>query len=162
MCSPISANPVLKGKLGDNTAVCQGFQIQKRKFAQPLEVKQAGDLQDSQVFLFFQSCQCLGGKLGRGHDLKVQAADKLRAFQVKRPVDNNCAPKGGNTVGVKGLTQDRQQRILLPGRSARIIVLENHCRRFGCQVLQDIDAVINIGQVDFARVFARLQHVFFV
>ena len=39
-------------------------------------------------------------------------------------------------------------------------MFENDCGRFVHQILEDIQAIVDVGEVDFSRMLANLQHIF--
>ena len=97
-------------------------------------------------------------KFGGADNLEVVVPDQVCRLLVTGAVEDKCTTESGNAVSTVGLVVGISQ-----GRSvcctARVVMLEDDCCRTVHQVLDDVEAVIHVGQVDLARMLAHLQHV---
>lgn len=108
---------------------------------------QGRDADDPQIFLRGQNFQSPLFEIGRSHHLEITSGDEFRASRIQRPVHDNGAAKGRDTVGEKRAAQGRSQSVSRPGRPARIVMLQYDRRGLGRKVLEDIDAVIHIRRI---------------
>jgi len=96
----------------------------------------------------------------RGADhFKVILCHQLGGWFVKRPTGDHGPPESGNPVAAVGAVVGIGQAGT-DGSTAGVVMLEDNRRRFINQVLDDVEAVVNIGEIDFSRMFAHLQHIF--
>jgi hypothetical protein len=152
---------VLGRLLHDNAPVHQAFEINEAFSHEFLEAVEAGDLDDAQVFGFFQNVQGARLKLRRGHHLQVVLADDFRRGFVQRPVEHRGAPERRDAVRHVGLVVGLGRGVA-PGGAAGVVVLQDDAGRFFVQKFDDIEAVVQVGEVGLAGVLARLEHAGFV
>ena len=143
--------------LDDEAAVDQGLEFHGAGVHQVLELAEVGDLDDAQVLGLFQDVQGAGLEIRGGHHLQVILGHQFGGGLIQGPVEDRAAPEGGDAVGhvgpVVGLGQGAG-----PGGAAGVVVLQDGGGGLGLQVLDDIKAVVQVGQVGLAGVLARLDH----
>ena len=120
-----------------------------------------GYFDDPQVLGLFQDIQGAGLEVRGGQDLQVVPGHQFGGGLVQGPVEDRGAPEGGDAVGHIGLVVGRGQG-LGPGGAAGVVVLEDHRGGFLLEPLDDIQAVVQVGQVGLARVLAGLDHGRFI
>jgi len=92
------------------------------------------------------------------HHLEVVFRNERRRFPVHRAIEHQAAAEGGNAVGAIGTVIGLEQTPAV-GRAAGVVVLENDRRRLGHQILENIEAIVQVGEIDFAGVLPLLEHV---
>ncbi len=77
---------------------------------------------------------------------------------VAGPVHDHCPAEGGDAVAAVGAVKGMGQGVAIGG-AAGVVVLEDDSGWFTHEIFEDIEAVINIGQIDLAGMFSHLEHV---
>ena len=120
----------------------------------------ARHLDDAQVLAFGEDLDGALLVLRRGDDLDIALADQLGGGRVHRPVADHCAAHRGQPVGPVGALIRRRERVRLR-HAAGVVVLQDRDARALRQELQDVQPVVHVGQVDFARMLSELEQVGF-
>ena len=152
------ADGVDRRALDDDAAVDQRFEVHEAVVLVLGEAVDAGHADHPQVLAAGEDGQDALLEIGRAHHLQVVGGHQFRGLPVQGPVDHHRPAEGGDAVAavgpVVGLGQACAQ-----GRAARVVVLEDDRRRPVGEVLDDVQAVVHVGEIDLARVFAHLEHV---
>ncbi len=152
------ADGVDRRLLDDDAAIDQALEIDKAESLKGGEAIDRRYPDDAQVLALFEDIQ--GSRLEiRGADhLEIIGSQQFRSVFVAGPAHDHSPAEGRDPVATVGPVEGMGQRFAVGG-AAGIVVFEDDGGRPVHQVLQDVEAVVDIGQVDLARVLAHLEHV---
>lgn len=142
--------------LDDDTAIDQRLEVDELSADELRKPLHIADAADTQIFLPGEQLHYARLELG-GHDyFGVVFADQTCRGEVAGPIEGNGASEGGDAVGqicaFVGFCES-----LAEGTSAGVIVLDyDGAWSFG-QIAQDVQGVVNIGNVGLAGVFSGLE-----
>ena len=147
--------------LHHDAAVGQALDVQEGGLRQLVQAAQAGQFHDAQVLAALED---LHGAffIGRsGHHFEIAGGHHLGGLTGEGAVDHHRAAESGDAVAPEGLVQGSGHAAVVPGSAAGVVVLEDDGRGALAEVLQDVGAVVHVGEVGLAGVFAGLDHLGF-
>ena len=152
---------VHEGLLEDDAAVGHALDVKERNAREFAEAGEGGQLEDTEVFACGEFFEHALFEVGGGDHFKIVGGDEVGGLHVQRAVDHHGPAEGGDAVAPEGLGQCVAHAFLGPRRSAGVVVLEDDGGGAFREVLEDVAAVVHVGEVGLAGMLPGLQHLGF-
>ena len=150
---------VHEGLLEDDAAVGHALDVEEGNAREFAEVGEGGQLEDAEVLAGGELFEHAFLEVGGGDHLEIVGGDEIGGPHVQRTVDHHGPAEGGDAVAPEGLVQGVAHAFLGPRRAAGVVVLEDDGGGTFREVLEDVAAVVHVGEVGLARMLSGLQHL---
>ncbi len=152
------ADGVDRRLLGDDAAVNQALEVHIAEFFKLGQAVDAADLDDPQVLAFLEDLKTALFKGGGADHLQIVLRQQGGGVVVAGAAHDHGPAEGGDTVAAVGAVKGVGQGVAV-GRAAGVVVLEDDGCRTIHEILEDIEAVVDVGEVDLAGMLAHLAHI---